>query len=435
MYPVTSSVELYGADGRLVSRFAFNLPEDLTAVPRSDEETCDWAIYEEVSPFFAEERRILHAGRALVRRQRPRPPARSSSTRCSTTRTCRSSRRRTRTSSCCGPPIRSAARASPGATSSSRSTAGAGRRSMRPTSPRGRSTMPCSAAIEQSRDAVLGRAAQGRQPLRRLSAQRPRRHLRARLPDRVAARSPRQPRRADGRSPGARISCSWPSPRCIGAFSRRGDDGARAAARDPRQLLPQAVPRLRRRDRSCRSWRWRSPRATTSPTRCAPTSSRRRSAPRRRPAASSKTSSRRARRSRALASTTTCGLGQPADRPGRQHLQRRRGCWRPASATCLRQACCRRARRPTSTARSSCENERHDRRARAGRHAELPRGGHVDGRSRARRDADRAADVARAADRRADRHARSARAARRAASSSSAAPASATGWPSALPTR
>ena len=65
MYPVTSSVELYGADGFLTSRFAFNLPEDLTAVPRSDEETCEWAIYEGVSPFFAEERRILHAGRAL----------------------------------------------------------------------------------------------------------------------------------------------------------------------------------------------------------------------------------------------------------------------------------------------------------------------------------------------------------------------------------
>ena len=58
---------------------------------------------------------------------------------------------------------------------------------------------------------------------------------------------------------------------------------------------------------------------------------------------------------------------------------------------------------------------------------------HVDGHPRARRDADRAADVARAADRRADRHARSPRAARRAASSSSAAPASATGWPSASP--
>ena len=64
-YPVTSSVELHGADGFLISHFAFNLPEDLTAVPRSDEQTCDWGVYEEVSPFFAEERRILHAGRAL----------------------------------------------------------------------------------------------------------------------------------------------------------------------------------------------------------------------------------------------------------------------------------------------------------------------------------------------------------------------------------
>ena len=64
-YPVTSSVELYGPDGRLVSRFAFNLPEDLTAVPRSDEESCTWDVYEEVSPFFAEERRVLHAGRSI----------------------------------------------------------------------------------------------------------------------------------------------------------------------------------------------------------------------------------------------------------------------------------------------------------------------------------------------------------------------------------
>ncbi|MDA1183089.1 MAG: HAMP domain-containing sensor histidine kinase [Acidobacteria bacterium] len=64
-YPVTSSVELHGIDGLLVSRFAFNLPDDLTAVPRSDEQSCDWGVYEEVSPFFAEDRRILHAGRAI----------------------------------------------------------------------------------------------------------------------------------------------------------------------------------------------------------------------------------------------------------------------------------------------------------------------------------------------------------------------------------
>jgi signal transduction histidine kinase len=64
-YPITSSVELFGADGRLASRFAFNLPDDLTATLRDDEEGCAWTIYEEVSPFFAEERRVLHAGRTL----------------------------------------------------------------------------------------------------------------------------------------------------------------------------------------------------------------------------------------------------------------------------------------------------------------------------------------------------------------------------------
>jgi signal transduction histidine kinase len=64
-YPLTSSVELYGPDGSLVSRFAFNLPEDLSGAARWQEPTCDWEVYEEVSPFFAEERRILHAGRAV----------------------------------------------------------------------------------------------------------------------------------------------------------------------------------------------------------------------------------------------------------------------------------------------------------------------------------------------------------------------------------
>jgi len=64
-YPVTSSVEVYGADDSLLSRFAFNLPEDLTAVSRSDEVGCGWTVAEEVAPFFADERRVYHAGRAL----------------------------------------------------------------------------------------------------------------------------------------------------------------------------------------------------------------------------------------------------------------------------------------------------------------------------------------------------------------------------------
>jgi len=65
MYPVTSSVELYAADGRLVSRFALNLPDDLTGTPRSEERSCNWDVFGEVAPFFAEERRVLHAGRAI----------------------------------------------------------------------------------------------------------------------------------------------------------------------------------------------------------------------------------------------------------------------------------------------------------------------------------------------------------------------------------
>jgi signal transduction histidine kinase len=64
-YPITSSVEVYGSDGTLVSRFAFNLPEDLSAAPQSVERSCEWDLYEEVAPFFAENRRVLHAGRAF----------------------------------------------------------------------------------------------------------------------------------------------------------------------------------------------------------------------------------------------------------------------------------------------------------------------------------------------------------------------------------
>jgi len=53
-YPITSSVELFGPDGRLVSR-----------VPTSEERVCSWDIFEEVSPFFAVERRVLSASRAV----------------------------------------------------------------------------------------------------------------------------------------------------------------------------------------------------------------------------------------------------------------------------------------------------------------------------------------------------------------------------------
>ncbi len=61
---LTSSVELYDGGGRMVSRFALNLPE--TSVDQAwQETTCSWELFEEVSPFFAEERRLLHAGRGV----------------------------------------------------------------------------------------------------------------------------------------------------------------------------------------------------------------------------------------------------------------------------------------------------------------------------------------------------------------------------------
>ncbi|MGE0460091.1 MAG: ATP-binding protein [Vicinamibacterales bacterium] len=61
---ITSSVELYNAAGVLSSRFALKLP-DITGAQTAAESSCDWDIFEEVSPFFAEERRLLHAGRAI----------------------------------------------------------------------------------------------------------------------------------------------------------------------------------------------------------------------------------------------------------------------------------------------------------------------------------------------------------------------------------
>ena len=61
---LTSSVELHNAAGAMVSRFAMNLP-DFTQPQPGNESACDWEILEEVSPLFSEERRLLHAGRAL----------------------------------------------------------------------------------------------------------------------------------------------------------------------------------------------------------------------------------------------------------------------------------------------------------------------------------------------------------------------------------
>src|SRR5205814_8797291 len=69
-YRITSAVELYGPNGRLVSRFALILPEYGTTNDRSG--SCDeWELYEEVSPFGSTLRPVLRASRAICDRRRP----------------------------------------------------------------------------------------------------------------------------------------------------------------------------------------------------------------------------------------------------------------------------------------------------------------------------------------------------------------------------
>ncbi len=62
---LTSAIELYGADGVLVSRFALNFPEAEVVPLRHQASSCEWSLVGEVQPFGADERRMLHAERDL----------------------------------------------------------------------------------------------------------------------------------------------------------------------------------------------------------------------------------------------------------------------------------------------------------------------------------------------------------------------------------
>ena len=62
---LTSAVELYGVDGRLSSRFALNFPEYAGRPSGSRVTECDWDVFGEIVPFGSDERRVLHAERAL----------------------------------------------------------------------------------------------------------------------------------------------------------------------------------------------------------------------------------------------------------------------------------------------------------------------------------------------------------------------------------
>jgi len=60
---LTSAIELYGADGTLVSRFALNLPE--YTAQRYEATTCEWEVFEEALPFGASERDVPRASRGI----------------------------------------------------------------------------------------------------------------------------------------------------------------------------------------------------------------------------------------------------------------------------------------------------------------------------------------------------------------------------------
>jgi signal transduction histidine kinase len=62
-YRLTSAVELYGADGQLVSQFALDLPEYTTTPYRPA--NCEWDLFEEVAPFGATEQHVLRASRGI----------------------------------------------------------------------------------------------------------------------------------------------------------------------------------------------------------------------------------------------------------------------------------------------------------------------------------------------------------------------------------
>jgi len=62
---LTSAIELYAANGTLVSRFALNFPET-EAVPLSyQSRSCDWDVFGEAQPFGADERSMLHAEKSV----------------------------------------------------------------------------------------------------------------------------------------------------------------------------------------------------------------------------------------------------------------------------------------------------------------------------------------------------------------------------------
>ena len=178
-YRLTSAVELYSADGRLVSRSGSACRN--TPRPNIDRPGCSWdePFDEVVAVRIQRAARAAHRPRRLRARPHGRQPRRARDARLSDA--ARSSRRRARIWSRCGRTGRSRPKACSGATSSSSSTGGAARRSSSRalrvwTLPDPR--LPASRRVAR---AVLGHARSRRPDVPRLFPERPWRHLRARL--------------------------------------------------------------------------------------------------------------------------------------------------------------------------------------------------------------------------------------------------------------
>jgi signal transduction histidine kinase len=72
---LTSAIELYDRTGKLISRFALNLPEySSTAQPPEAASGCEWDVFGEAALFGSEERRMLHAERRICTSLTPGGP-------------------------------------------------------------------------------------------------------------------------------------------------------------------------------------------------------------------------------------------------------------------------------------------------------------------------------------------------------------------------
>ena len=249
---LTSSVELYNRTGELVSRFALNLPEYTGAAQNPQPATaCDWDAFGEGARFGSEERSLLHAERNIciynANGVPARLPARSSCTSRSTIARCRSSRRRPyfevfRTSD-----EFVAGEATPGADVDV-AIYGWGRR---PIYTSARSAWPITddlfTRIYKSREPFWATIRRDDETWRVHFSNDRWRIFAIGYPDADAVRSPRAPRRAD-HARRLRVRPRAAGHRPLHARQPRAAAGRpRAAARDSRQLLPQAVPRLRAR--------------------------------------------------------------------------------------------------------------------------------------------------------------------------------------------